>query len=236
MGDVVGIALTALVGVAGILSTHLLARQQRSSERVRFEKERRESYRFARFETQAALCAEFMGELRTLEVAIWMRDKLTGETRRTFREVLVEIKRRTEPTTPELAENMRALDEQIKGALPLPSEDRLPPRVEEAPAIRRIAELAARLQVVGGQIVADAAKGAELAAIATLMDLGSSKLADLAEPLSLEDLRRSIRQFEIASLYELRMVPDGYQGSFADLIERARRESEQSDGAQQDSK
>lgn len=180
----VGIALTALVGVAGILSTHLLARSQRKGESERVESERRGRYRFAEYQTRLTLYADYLAALRSLVIEIRLRTAVTGAYRRKWAEELASraclaSDGADDATLRELfAELANALESDPARAMRFATtgDDDLPPAIEPMPVIRRITELGARIGVVSGKEMAEAALGAERLAVSTLLRLQAEEL------------------------------------------------------------
>lgn len=228
--QVIGIALTATVGIAGILSTHLLARSQRKGDAVRQKAERIDRYAFAEFEARSVLYADFLSELRSFEVLVRLRVGVAGNFRRMWGEGLAD-KARTSASTaddPDFAKVLTdfadALDHDPKLAARMARarEANLPPAVDSMPIIRRVTELAARIGILGGGDAAQAARKAENSAVATMLKLEALERRDFDSDLPLDDLQEAITAMEEAAIYELRLLPFGEKMSLDDLRRHAR--------------
>lgn len=230
--DVLGISLTALVGIAGIVSTHLLARSQRSSDTQRWIAERGERYNFARYEAVAAVCAEFVGELTRFEMSANLRQGLAGGIKNRIRTRMPEMLREKAEITEdaEVARELRARADQFDSDPDMAlsrargegdGEDfALPPRVEGLPVIQRLAELSARLQILGGNEIASAASDAQIIASGVALRLMSSEADGLKEPVELESLQTAIDRFITAAVYETQLEPHGGGKSLKELFKR----------------
>lgn len=225
-GQLVGIAITAIVGIAGILSTHLLARAQRKGEQERLKAERRDRYRFTEFETQSKLYADLVAELRTLLVAIQLRIRVTGQYRRKWVDGRLAEKARNDAAVMGDTDLARQLNEFADHLDSDPSfafrmareqEGDLPPAIDTMSVIRRVTELGARIQIVGGSHGTAAARSAERAVSVTLLSLQATDLRDFRDEISLEELEQAIDTLEEAAIYELRLLPYGEKKSLEEL-------------------
>jgi hypothetical protein len=232
-----GIVLTAILGLAGILSTHLLARLQRTSEMDRIRTERRDRYRFAEYELRSTLYADFLAEIRTLLTLIRLRSGVTGTFHRKWSEELARRARTAaesmnDPKFEETRQYLSSLAQQLDGNSALgkkfstTGDSDLPPAVEPMPTIRRVTELAARIRLVGGADMAREAAQAEGVAIAALMRLAAQELRDSIDAFSTEDLERALVSAEEAAIYELRLLPFGEKLGLDELRRSAQRASE----------
>lgn len=223
--QVVGIALTAVVGIAGILSTHLLARSQRKGEAARQRSERLDRYTFAEFEARSTLYADFIAELRSLATAVRLRVKVAGAFRRNWGDGLAEKARRdsAKPENALIAEKLTQfadaldLDPTLATRMARERDGGMPPAVDTMPIVRRLTELAARIGILGGEDAAKSARSAEAAAIAAMLRLEALEAADFDKDLPLDELERAITAMEEAAIYELRLLPFGERTSLDDL-------------------
>lgn len=236
--DVIGIALTSLVGIAGILSTHLLARSQRTSDNKRWTAERRDRYDFTRYETVASICAEFVGLLSGIEASAKIRQMVRHSTYERILNGLPEKIREQAAATKDsnLAPALSAFAEQLDAYPDLAQnlaqnaaegldESTVPPPIVAPPIIQRLAELAARLQILGGNDLAEAAERAQAIASATMLRLTANEVEKLNTSVDLEPLKNTIGHFVSAAIYETRLQPHGEKMTFQDLIKQAREET-----------
>lgn len=243
MDNVIGIAITALLGIAGIASTHLLARSQRAADDKRLRTERKERYRFARYETVAQLCGEFVGELRALESKATLRALIASSIARELRAIPAQAKEDAETVTdPKLAEHLRAFaqrfdsdpsaaDDYVSKRLKNPHDPNImPPLPETTVIITRLSDLSAQLQIQGGSAIATAAERARAAASATLFQLELLESRGYNEPLDTERLTLAIKEFISAAIFELRIKPHDRNANFDDLMERYKQEAQTQNG------
>lgn len=229
-GDMPGIIATALVGVAGILSTHLLARSQRKAEATRVERERSERYRFAEYQTASALCADYLAELQAVRVAMKLRITVTGAHRRSYIDGLSDKARRDadESTDSNFAEHLRSfanrVDDDPRWAMELAKsrEADHPPAIDTVATVRRLTDLSARIAVVGGSDLAAAAKDAQRIITALLLRLQALELTDFDRELPLDELDTAILRVEEAAIYQLRLLPHGEKATLDELRAQAR--------------
>lgn len=213
----IGIGITALVGIAGILSTHLLARAQRKSEASRLASEREDRYRFVEHDARAALCADFLAELKTLIVGARLRTTVTGSYRRRWHAGLAEKAREDADKRPDsgISEELRAFadaldkDPTLGVRMARQREDGLPPALDTMHIVRRLTELAARIGIVSGTDLKEAADHALAAAIAALLRLEAHESRDFEGEFSLQALEESVSRVEEAAIFELRLAPFG---------------------------
>lgn len=144
MASNVAVAVTAAVGIAGIASTHLLARAQRKTDVERVRSERADRYRFAAHEAQSALYADYLAELRLLLLMTQLRVKFVAS----LRQVLAAA----------VEDERLDLDESARQGIVNAGDDLLsdenwaresdvPPRLDTVATIRRLTELEARIYV-----------------------------------------------------------------------------------------
>lgn len=219
------------------MSTHLLARSQSTKDDKRWAADRRERYNFARYETVATLCAEFVGELRGLEIAARVRQSVTGRYLHSFRTNLPIKIRKLADSTEDAghAQDLRKLADELEtnpdsaGDLAQTSEGErkgeLPPAVDALSTIRRLAELSARIQIQGSNDLAQAAERAQAVATSTALRLTASEIRGLDKPVDLEPLATAISHFVGAAVYETQLLPLGEKVSFEELIRQAQEET-----------
>lgn len=234
--EVLGMMTTAVVGIVGIMSTHLLARSQRKADHVRAERDRKQQLISKRHEAELGLCSEFLAELRMLEVALRLRMGVTLRFRQGMVQLLTDprLVGALEEKSKDKAEAFRAFVAQIEGNPAMvheligPHEGNLPKAIDPDVAVRRLVDLSTRLQVVGGSDVSAAASHAEKAAVVAILKVQAEDTAATGEEVELDELVAAIDQLAEASLFELRLVPFGERRNLADLQALAAKESEAS--------
>lgn len=219
--------MTGALGALGILSTYLLARTQRVSDRDRLKTERRDRYRFAEHEKRAELYGDYIAELRSLRIAMHMRVSVTGAYFRKLGAGFAETVREEVGTVadddPDLRDTYMAIAKMLDADASLgPRIARrttagMPPAVDTVSAIARITQLSARIRIVGGADMVRAADTAEGVAIAALIRVAALEAEDLQGTLDLEPLAGAIHALEEASVYELRLLPYGERRPLGDL-------------------
>lgn len=241
--NVIGIAITALLGIAGIASTHLLARSQRAADDNRLRAERNERYRFARHETVARLSGELVGELRALESVTFIRSTVSASVARKLRDIpdiaREDAKKATDLKFAEMllnfAEKMdsdpEASDKFVRESLEKSRDANAQPPIPDTTAfLTKLSDLSAQLQIQGGSHVARAAERAYAAASATLFKLQAIEIGAYRESLDLEILTNAIEDFIAAAIVELRIKPHDKDANFDDLMERYKQETQMNKG------
>ncbi|MFC4244357.1 hypothetical protein ACFOYW_13335 [Gryllotalpicola reticulitermitis] len=223
--QLVGIGITALVGIAGILSTHLLARGQRKGEQERVNAERRERYRFAQYEAKSKLYADLAAELRTLLLSIRLRVQVSGRFRQRW-PIGLAAKARADAATsvdPVFAKQLNEFADKLDSdpllgpSLARQRDRGFPAPVDSTAVLRRVSELGARIGILGTGDGARAVRMAESAVTAALLHLEASELSDLSDDVPLDALEAAVAAVEAAAIYELRLLPHGEKKSLAEL-------------------
>lgn len=224
--DVIGIALTGAVGVAGILSTHLLARSQRKVDAVRVRQERHDRYRFSEHQLRTTIYADYVAELRSLTHSARLRlATVPGLRQRGVDDIAARARQdslelaRDDDTRSMLASlaDMLERNGDLRREIQTRLEQNMPPPIDTVPIARRLAELEARISLVGHVDMVDAARRARDAAIAFMMGLEASELTDFETPPPLDELEEAMARLEEAAIYELRLTPYGERQSLAEL-------------------
>ncbi|WP_413450799.1 hypothetical protein AA0Y32_02195 [Georgenia phoenicis] len=217
-----GIIVTAVVGLAGILGTYLVARLQRKSDAERAERERRERYTLARHEMLTSAVSDYVAELRASSIAVALRVRVTRavQQRLSVDQLMEVLGADADP------EVVKALNNpNFNAALRRfqPPNGASPP-LDAMTVVRRVAELSSRITVLAGRELHSAVRDAERQATALLLRLQASELRGVMEDISTDGLDSAIEKVEIAAIYELQLLPYGEKASFEELLAQTSRE------------
>jgi hypothetical protein len=216
-----GIIVTAVVGLAGISGTYLVARLQRKSDLQRAERERRERYTFARHEILTSAVSDYVAELRATSIAVTLRARVTGAVHWNFSAAHLKEALGTD-IDPEMAKVLE--DPKFETALRGQLSDDFPPPVDVIAAVRRVAELTSRITLLAGSELSSAVRHAEREANALLLRLQALELRGFMKELSSGELDSAIAKVELAAIYELQLLPYGEKASFEELLAQASRD------------
>ena len=86
--DSIGIIVTAIVRLGGILSTYMVSLGQMKSQARQADSDRKSSLRFAHFELLLRDCSEFLAQLQTLRDQARVRTGVRDSWRRNLRDSL----------------------------------------------------------------------------------------------------------------------------------------------------
>lgn len=220
----IGIIVTAVVGMGGILSTYMVSLGQMKSQARQADLERKRSLRFAQFDLLLRDCSEFLAQLQTLRDQSRVRAAVRDSWRRNLRESLPGlISRLSSETEQETGAGLDRIVERLESEPDfaeklMPLGEGMPSPVDVDATIRRLSELSARLRITGGNDITSAAKAAASRGIALCLKSAANELSADNESLDFEPLEKAIESFELAAIYELKIRPFDRSKTLGELM------------------